>query len=82
MLRIGLGDTTELRVETDGRTVAHAGGATTAGYADTSVGIKWHTADQDGAAPSLGWLLHADLPSASAAPAAATASSPPRWART
>jgi hypothetical protein len=67
LLRIGLGDTTELRFETDGRTIEHAGGATTAGYADTSVGIKWHTADQDGAAPSLGWLLHADLPSGSAA---------------
>ena len=67
LLRIGLGETTELRFETDGRTVAHAGGATMAGYADTSVGIKWHTADQDGAAPSLGWLLHADLPDGSKA---------------
>ena len=67
LLRIGLGETTELRFETDGRTIEHAGGATAAGYADTSVGIKWHTADQDGAAPSLGWLLHADLPSGSAA---------------
>ena len=67
LLRIGLGDTTELRFETDGRTIAHAGGATTAGYADTSVGIKWHTADQNGAAPSLGVLLHADLASGSEA---------------
>jgi hypothetical protein len=67
LLRIGLSETTELRFETDGRTVAHAGGATEAGYADTSVGIKWHTADQAGAAPSLGVLLHADLPSGSVA---------------
>jgi hypothetical protein len=67
LLRIGLGETTELRFETDGRTIEHAGGGTTAGYADTSVGIKWHTADQNGAAPSLGWLLHADLPSGSSA---------------
>ena len=68
LLRIGVGDTTELRFETDGRTVAHAGGGGTgAGYADTSAGIKWHTADQSGAAPSLGVLLHADLPSGSTA---------------
>jgi hypothetical protein len=67
LLRIGLGETMELRFETDGRTIEHAGGATLAGYADTSVGIKWHTADQDGATPSLGWLLHADLPGGSKA---------------
>ncbi|MFS2016339.1 transporter [Massilia sp. CT11-108] len=67
LLRIGLGETMELRFETDGRTIEHAGGATMAGYADTSVGIKWHTADQDGATPSLGWLLHADLPGGSKA---------------
>ena len=39
LLRIGLGESMELRFETDGRTIEHAGGATLAGYADTSVGI-------------------------------------------
>jgi hypothetical protein len=66
LLRVGVGDTLELRAETDGRTIAHAAGATTAGYADTSLGLKWHVADQHGTAPSLGVLLHADLPSGSA----------------
>jgi len=72
LLRIGVADTLELRAETDGRTITHAGGgtpavATATGYADTSLGMKWHAADQEGWAPSLGVLLHADLPSGSAA---------------
>jgi hypothetical protein len=75
LLRIGLGESGELRIETDGRNRIHAtdpatgGRATMAGYADTALGIKWHLADQQGegihAAPSLGVLLHADLPSGS-----------------
>ena len=71
LLRIGLGESTELRVETEGRTVIHAtdpaGGArsTTAGYADTEIGVKWHLNDQQGSRPSLGLLLHAALPSGS-----------------
>lgn len=67
LLRIGVGDTLELRAETDGRTIAHAGGVTQAGYADTSFGMKWHAADQAGRAPSLGVLLHADVSSGSTA---------------
>jgi hypothetical protein len=78
LLRIGIDESAELRIETDGRTVihasdpasgAHATTATTAGYADSAVGIKWHLADQQGegikASPSLGVLLHAELPSGS-----------------
>jgi hypothetical protein len=75
LLRIGLGESTELRIETDGRTVIHAsepssGARTTvAGYADSELGIKWHLADQQGegfgGTPSLGVLLHAELPSGS-----------------
>ncbi|MGJ7915311.1 transporter [Massilia sp. LXY-6] len=74
LLRIGLGERAELRIETDGRTIIHdadpASGlhTVTAGYADTSLGVKWHLADQrEGQAgrPSLGVLLHADLPSGS-----------------
>ena len=55
------------RAEADGRTIAHAGGVTQAGYADTSFGMKWHAADQAGRAPSLGVLLHADVSSGSTA---------------
>jgi hypothetical protein len=48
--------------------VIHAGADTMAGYADTALGIKWHLADQQGEGfgpPSLGVLLHADMPSGS-----------------
>jgi len=71
LLRIGLGESTELRVETEGRTVMHAldpssdARSTTAGYADTEIGVKWHLNDQQGNRPSLGVLLHAVLPSGS-----------------
>lgn len=74
LLRIGLGERAELRIETDGRTIVHdtdpASGehSVTAGYADTSLGVKWHLADQQQGQigrPSLGLLLHADLPSGS-----------------
>jgi hypothetical protein len=75
LLRFGVGETTELRLETDGRSVIHASDpssgahATVAGWADTSLGFKWHVSDQQGeglaGAPSLGVLLHADLPSGS-----------------
>jgi hypothetical protein len=76
LLRIGLGESTELRVETDGRTVIHASDpgnglhTVTAGWADTEAGIKWHledAPDQQAGAPSLGVLLHATLPSGSRA---------------
>ncbi|MFL6673775.1 MAG: transporter [Massilia sp.] len=71
LLRFGLGESFELRLETDGRTVVHttelpAGArSTAASYADTSLGIKWHVLDEHGATPSVGVLLHADLPSGS-----------------
>jgi hypothetical protein len=69
LLRFGIGDTLELRVETDGRLRARVseGGAatTTSGYADTSVGVKWHARDAIDGAPSLGVLAHLDLDSGS-----------------
>jgi hypothetical protein len=72
LLRIGAGDSLELRVETDGRGIAHETGAdgarsTTAVWNDTAVGLKWHVTDGGGALPSVGVLLHADLASGSAA---------------
>jgi hypothetical protein len=72
LLRVGINDTVELRFETDGRTVArstdNASGVRTvqAGYSDTSVGVKWHLADEHDGAPSLALLVHGDLPSGSA----------------
>jgi hypothetical protein len=73
LLRIGVADALELRVETDGRTIEHASdpgtGAHTvsAGWADVSAGVKWHVADQDGVRPSVGVIAEVALPTGSAA---------------
>jgi len=73
LLRIGLGDTTELRVETDGRSIARtfepATGvrSTSTGWQSTAVGLKWHIADGEGQRPSLGLIGSVTLPTGSAA---------------
>lgn len=66
LLRIGLSDALELRLETDGalRLSTEEAGVTTHtyGHADVAVGIKWHVQDGDEAQgrPGIGWLLHVD----------------------
>lgn len=71
LLRIGVHEDLELRIETEGRTVRHlratANGErrTIAGYADTSVGLNWHLADTRGKMPSLSLLVDAELPTGS-----------------
>jgi hypothetical protein len=71
LLRVGLNDTVELRIESEGRTVQHsrdkASGerSTVAGYADTSLGFSWHVLDGQGMRPSLAVLASADLPTGS-----------------
>lgn len=70
LLRLGVSDTLELRIETEGRVRAKAsmsgfGTVRESGFADTSIGVKWHSADGGDGAPSIGWLLHADLDSGS-----------------
>lgn len=75
LLRVGVSDDLELRVETDGRLRAtvreDATGArsTERGWSDTAVGLKWHLRDGDENAgtPGIALLLHADLDSGSAA---------------
>lgn len=73
LLRYGISDTVELRVESDGRVATRTHGpasgerSSEAGYADTALGLKWHVADAVGASPSLGVLVHADAPSGSRA---------------
>ncbi|MRW94307.1 transporter [Duganella sp. FT80W] len=71
LLRFGLSDNLEARIETDGRmrvitddlnTGTHS---TENGYADVSLGVKWHVADEQGARPSMGILAHVDLDSGS-----------------
>jgi hypothetical protein len=68
LLRFGVGDTWELRVETDGyanvKTEDRGTGTTERihGMTDVSVGAKWHMQDGDEAwSPAVAWLLHADL---------------------
>lgn len=71
LLRFGLSDTLEARIETDGRmrmVTEEAGTRSTQnGYADVSLGVKWHFAEEQGAQPSLGVLAHVDLDSGSPA---------------
>ncbi|MTV39303.1 transporter [Duganella radicis] len=71
LLRFGISDTLEARIETDGRMrlvtddLAIGTRTTENGYADVSLGVKWHVADERGARPSLGVLAHVDLDSGS-----------------
>ncbi|MBV7539003.1 transporter [Duganella sp. sic0402] len=72
LLRFGISDTLEARIETDGRMRSVvddpiAGRQTVNGYADLALGIKWHVADAQGARPSMGVLAHVDLDSGSSA---------------
>jgi len=72
LLRYGIGDNWEVRLETDGRmraiTTDMASGArvTDSGYGDVSLGVKWHIADAQGRSPSMGLLAHVDLDTGSA----------------
>jgi hypothetical protein len=71
LLRVGLTDAVELRIESEGRTVQHsrdkASGerSTVAGYADTAIGFNWHLLDARGMQPSMSVLLDAELPTGS-----------------
>lgn len=75
LLRMGVSDSVEFRVETDGhsreQTRDTATGATSVahGYSDVSLGLKWHTQDGDEKTgkPAIAWLLHADIDSGSSA---------------
>jgi len=73
LLRIGLGQSTEFRIETDGRSIRHdidpdsRARTTSAGWAATSVGFKWRLADGEGVRPALGLSGNVTLPSGSSA---------------
>ena len=71
LLRIGIAEAFELRVETDGRMVRHRSedGArvSEAGYGDTALGLSWHALDAEGSRPSVGVHLAAELASGSRA---------------
>jgi hypothetical protein len=71
LLRVGLSDSLEMRIETEGRTIHHTRDtdsgerSTVTGYADTALGLSWHVLDGDGMRPSLGVLVDAELPTGS-----------------
>ncbi|MFL6698428.1 MAG: transporter [Vitreoscilla sp.] len=73
LFRYGIGDTTELRLETDGYTHERtndgstATSATARGWSDLSLGIKWHVLDGKDATPGVAWLLHVDTATGSRA---------------
>lgn len=73
LIRFGVTDSMELRVETNGSTVARSTNRTSGqsvterGMADLAIGAKWHLADAVGIFPSLGLLAHLDLASGSPA---------------
>ena len=71
LLRFGVSDTIELRMESDGairqRTSAPGSTTTERGYGDVSLGVKWHAMDARDRLPSVAVLLHADLSTGSAA---------------
>ena len=75
LLRFGVSDALEFRVETDGISRLRSEDTTTGittrerGYADMAIGIKWHTQDGDAdrGIPAMAWLLHADLETGSRA---------------
>ncbi len=69
LLRLGVGDVWELRVESAGwvHDASAAGQGAGSGLADAAVGAKWHVAPQRGASPATAVLVHADLPSGATA---------------
>ncbi|KQY81270.1 MULTISPECIES: transporter [Roseateles] len=63
LLRLGVGHSIELRLETDGALRQSAPPAS--GRGDLSVGFKWQVQGGDEASPGLGWLLEAQTPTGS-----------------
>lgn len=63
LLRLGVGQGLELRLETDGALRQRE--PTASGRGDLSLGAKWQWQDGDEGRPGLGWLLAAESPSGS-----------------
>ena len=71
LLRFGIAESLEFRIETDGFIRATASGVGTSlsqnGFGDTALGVKWQMQDSDEASgrPAIAWLVHADMASGS-----------------
>src|SRR5216117_3298997 len=68
LLRYGLTDTLELRLESEGWQRSTSGGEVQRGGADATVGLKWHArnGDEDDGVAAIAWLVDATLPTGSA----------------
>ena len=66
LFRLGISPNWELRLESDGWMRASVDGDHGTGLADVAIGAKYHVAGSEDRGPSLGWLVHADLPSGAA----------------
>ena len=75
LLRLGMSESLELRLESDGRvrsretTMATQATVHERGWADASVGVKWntHKGNAETGAPAIGWVFEAEMPSGSRA---------------
>lgn len=70
LLKYGITDTVELRVQTEGyiRVADERAGVSDSprtGLGDTALGLKWHSQDRDASTgkPAISWILHFDTPS-------------------
>ena len=67
LLRVGLSEDWELRIDTDGYQRQSGGGLSLHGWGDVGLGTKWHWRDGEGASPSLGLLGHLSFATGSSA---------------
>lgn len=67
LLRLGVSENFELRLETDGLLRTRVAGLSESGTADAAIGFKWHLADGENGSPGMALLVHADLDSGSRA---------------
>ena len=73
LLRIGVSEAIEVRIETDGyvrarqKDLSSGVTQTSRGFSDVSLGAKWHMQDGDETTgkPGVAWLLHVDVDSGS-----------------
>jgi Putative MetA-pathway of phenol degradation len=66
LLRFGVSDTMEFRIETEGpqRVIDHNNATIRGGTGDTAVGLKWHSQDRDPVTntPAISWIFHVAAP--------------------
>ncbi len=61
MLRFGVGDAVELRLESDGRLLDRSSPARARGWGDMALSAKWQLREGEGAAPAVGLVAQADF---------------------